>query len=307
MDGISAHRTFEAVVADPAYSTLVDVLVAGAYGFIGAGVNVQVGMPGWTSVLDDLREKARLLTGKSIEPEKDNPLLVAQECVDALGAAVVADVIRRLYARPANTVIHAGFHERLVALPFYALLTTNYDLVLESAIAGTGRAVRTFDWDDDAARAAFAHGLVERPADPTVAHLHGSVRRPEKVVLGQRSYDGMYRRDTALSSGLMAVMTVRRLVFIGYGLEDPPLMQVLDCVRALQDPGAPKHIAILPSNREVEDQKRRRELLGNYRVQPLFYDRADHHAQLDQIIERLHVDVRKRIAERVAREGRETI
>jgi len=92
------------------------------------------------------------------------------------------------------------------------IMTTNYDDLIESHIG-----LREAIWSDPRQVISFAQGRSD-----VVLHMHGHFRFSESVVLGIRSYEDVLRDATAQIT-LRASMTLKTLLFVGYGsgLQDP--------------------------------------------------------------------------------------
>lgn len=80
-------------------------------------------------------------------------------------------------------------HEQLAELPFEHVLTTNYDLTLESARIGEGRAAALVN---DGYVRETRYSLVRRfTVDSTTYwHIHGDIRHPRTAALGLEHYSG---------------------------------------------------------------------------------------------------------------------
>ena len=272
--------------------------VSGCSAFIGAGSSAQSGMPRWSELLERLQDAAVAATGSDIQTPSKDALVRAQAYETAIGREGVGQIISDLYSRPPAATIHAAFHTNLFGIPFRQVVTTNYDLVIESAYAGAGRLPLSLDWEDEAARTFFVDALANPNAETSVVHLHGSVRRPSEVVLGLKSYDRVYRRDNSSQAALQTLLMVSRFLFVGFSFDDAVFRQTLDRLRAIYEPTMVKHVAILPSRSASEDTTFAADLLAKDRVEALLYDPSNRHAQLLALIDRLARDVRTNIAAR---------
>jgi len=194
-------------------------------------------------------------------------------------------------------------HELLVRMPFRAYLTTNYDKLIEYALP-PGHEDRALDvqtaeplYLSRAIRAITRSGAPEK-----VIHLHGIGDHPKGMILTTVDYQKAYglavgppggltglRRPPYAKTIMSALMMTRRLVFVGFGLEDPFLMRVLKNVTAEGwEWDSPVHYAIRPisDGTAAGDLEMAKLLRGEYGVEVLFYEvRNDDHSALGDILE----------------------
>jgi hypothetical protein len=126
-------------------------------------------------------------------------------------------------------------HRLLASLPLPVFLTTNYDDFMVTALrrAGKDPQAAICPWYD--ARAAgtppadrIGIDYVPGPARPLVYHLHGSIHRPESLVLTEADYleflVTVAQRGPADTTVLPPVvneaLSSKALLFIGYSLQD---------------------------------------------------------------------------------------
>lgn len=119
------------------------------------------------------------------------------------------------------------------------VLTTNYDLAIETAAREAGVSVTTLTLEDFGAALSDPDGVLR------VMHLHGLADRPETVVLGSRSYKRV-REDERMRLLVRAVSTRRRLLFLGHRLavEEEHLRRDVLWVTRTADGGEPRHLLL---------------------------------------------------------------
>lgn len=108
-------------------------------------------------------------------------------------------------------ILHPEVPQALGALGT-ALLTTNYDSILEEATH-----LPTCTWRDTS-----EVERVLRGEERAIVHLHGYWRRPESIILGTRSYEEILG-DSHAQTVLRALRMTKTLLFVGFGagLDDP--------------------------------------------------------------------------------------
>lgn len=203
--------------------------------FMGSGVSVSAGGPTW-------RELLRALALEAGATEELVESLISGE----RGPLDQASIIRLLYLErfPKHPSGDGGFAEavaRVVSLSRYGLtplllaslkteqaITLNYDTVFESASQDVG-VQRTVipDYSDN-------EGSVLVESSAWLLKLHGSVDKPESIVLTRDDYLGYSAQREALSAIVKANLITHHLLLVGFGFADDHFHQILhDVTRAL--------------------------------------------------------------------------
>ncbi|WP_143347924.1 SIR2 family NAD-dependent protein deacylase, partial [Enterococcus faecalis] len=107
----------------------------------------------------------------------------------------------------------------LTAIDSEQAITLNYDRLFETAAedAGLPRAV--------------IPGQHEGEHERWLLKLHGTVERPETIVLTRDDYLGYDSSRRALSSIVKATLATRHLLFVGFGLTDDHFHEIVHDVR----------------------------------------------------------------------------
>lgn len=196
-------------------------------------------------------------------------------------------------------------HKTLVSLPFRGILTTNYDKVLEAAL-GEKNPLQAYDNSlvidpDYAVRVhEFLRAMTDSSLTRRVAHLHGRYDIPKSIILSIKDYENAYglkltanqeQRDsewTLHRKLLWAVLATRRVVFVGFSMDDPYFEKMLETVsKDLWRWDKSIHFAIMSiSPDSVQDSKDKAERLKReYGIETVFYENLDgKHLSLDHFI-----------------------
>ena len=217
------------------------------------------------------------------------------------------------------------FHRLLIDLPFRGILTTNYDTVLEKALLGKkieaereGRQIRPIDGVPlvigPDAPLLIHEFLLARHNDPhipqRIAHLHGLYRYRESIILSANDYIKAYGEYVAEDTEteniktesndevntkevwtlhrklLWAVLATRRVVFVGFSMEDPYFNKMLEIVSTdLWGWNKSIHFAVMGiSDKNIKTSKDKADTLkSEYGVDILFYEVLE-----DEVPEKKH-------------------
>lgn len=178
--------------------------------FLGAGVSMSAGLPGWGDLLSELRVRAGI-GSEALESLRDSPLDQAELISMRLGDELAPEV-RRIVGRAKQVSLA---HSLLAGLGCREVVTTNYDQLYENAVQATGQSRPTvIPWEP------------VQPGQPWILKMHGEVNRPETVVLTRRSfvrYDANFRPAGSL---LQALMMTRHLLIVGTSMTDDNVIRL---------------------------------------------------------------------------------
>ena len=323
---------------------LIDLVASGeAILIVGAGSSARVGHVTWDGLLKKLEDLA-FQCGRDFEKDEEKrvrkPLEYAEdikshiEKTDDIGKYY--DLLYELFQPNAQS--HDEFHRLLVDLPFRGILTTNYDIVLEAALSGKkleakleGKEILPIDEaplviGPDAPRLIHEF-LLSRNNDPhipqRIAHLHGIYRYRESIILSSDDYVRNYglrvdqtSEDQRSEFGwtfhrklLWAVLATRRVVFVGFSMEDPYFNKMLEIVSAdLWGWDKSIHFAVMGistdmgiSTEDTKDSKDKAKWLkSKYGVDTVFYEvlKNEIPEKKHKLLESLFADIAKQCENR---------
>ena len=279
------------------YQRLVEAIAKNrAIAMVGAGSSIRVGFPNWTDLLERLSSEAVQIDPKCEEElnslaHTNDYLVYAGKIKTILGPKVFASHLKEIFGP--DKPKHDIFHETLVQLPFCHFLTTNYDRVLQSTYECCyNKPYAELDLDEQAKRNSLIGKLQDRSIEKHFVHVHGSIKRPECIVLALDDYNERYIRTNDCTEALKIIFTLQPLVFMGFSLNDSDFTGPLRFLNACLGTGEPKHFAILPDPGENKQEGIRSSLHSRYRIEPLFYDDKNNHAELTSLLLTLADDVR---------------
>lgn len=186
--------------------------------FLGAGASIPAGLPSWDCLINELAGAVEELDAallKGLGPTDQAELIEAFAKREF--AESVAEVTRRA-ERP--SLVHA----LLAGLDVAEVVTTNYDLLYERAVAATGGTIaRILPWSP----------VGDSPR--WVLKLHGDQEHPDKIVLTRRQmvrFDAANRPSAAL---LQSLFLTRHVLFVGASFTDDNVIRLAHEVDAYRE------------------------------------------------------------------------
>ncbi|TQM96340.1 SIR2-like protein [Ornithinimicrobium humiphilum] len=179
--------------------------------FVGAGASVPLGLPGWGQLVDLLLHEAGL---GALPPGADDSTFKAGA---ELAHAVLGERMGQVLARELEVRHHALGHALLAALRMRQSVTTNFDTALELAmrpVHGEDLRVMTRQW--------------ARSCSPWLLKLHGSVDRPEGIVLTRSQYERHEREGRPLYGLVQGLLMTSHLLFVGFSLTDSAYLRLAE-------------------------------------------------------------------------------
>ena len=184
--------------------------------FLGAGVSVPLGLPGWFDLVSRLAAAA----GMS-EVDACADLLESAEAIKAR----LGDRYERLMRNIFDCDKHAISHALLASLNVGRMVTTNYDPCMELAIEAVRR---------DGRLRVLTRNLVSG-GRPWLLKLHGDIKRPASLVLTASDYRSLEERDSALHGVVQGLMLTGHLLFVGFSLADRDFLDLAAEVRSVRE------------------------------------------------------------------------
>ncbi len=267
---------------------------------VGAGLSAQVSrsdgspLPNWSDLLSEFLDWA---ISRQVrfwgDPEdiramiqKGNLLMAAQELQDRLGTPAVGEFLDQVFR--GGAVLPSSGHRMLPRIPFRAVLTTNYDSLIEGAysIESGGSLPPVWTQED----------LLFRPSPLRgsgffIFKIHGHLDRPNSVVLGSRDYQDLLFRTPGYRQFLETLFATHTVLFVGFGGSDPNLDGVLDRLASIYSRTLDLHFILLPANRLNTTEKRR--LALDRRLEVIEYEPDSSHSQVGAFLRELATQVER--------------
>jgi len=235
--------------------------------FVGAGLSAAAGLPGWKDLLGSM------ITDIENEVVTDGSTAELHSMMDAGKLLEVADHCRqqlgeRRYQELLGEKLRGGsgdipeLHRLLTQLPFSAVVTTNYDKLLERAYArfrGELPKVVTSRDRESLGSLLFSGGFF-------ILKAHGDIDDAASLVLTARDYREIIHTNSAFDGLFAALLMTRSLLFIGYSMNDPDFRLLLDRQLSTFGDNIPERYAVMGGVGIVEADVMKR--ASNIRVLP---------------------------------------
>ena len=237
---------------------------------VGAGLSRDAGYPDWSGLLEKVRDALQL-------PDLDDLPLLAQYYTSEHSEENLQHLIRQeLQLDPPPQPTRC--HELLAALPLAEIWTTNYDDLIESAMAD---APRVFVRDDDLAQRDGGTGC-------RVYKMHGSLTNTVQPLIAARDqyirYPDSHKRFWAL---LQASFLTKSFLFLGFSFEDPNFDQVFQAIRRARYDIHRQHFAVVREPPGEQDQHLFRLRLKDLEAIGINVATIDEYSQLDVLLKQL--------------------
>lgn len=208
--------------------------------FVGAGLSVGAGLPTWIQLLQEMLEKAKnKIDEERYEQikkmiENGKLLSVAEHLRDALGKADYARFMKEKFSPPYEK--KAETYSLIARLPFHAILTTNYDKLIETSYE-TEPPVYTHNQFEELSLSLGEDKFY-------VLKCHGDINDIETIILTEDDYlkyagivinrespiltEDDYKRMNNISMSayhehIKILYATKTIVFIGLSLRDPDI------------------------------------------------------------------------------------
>lgn len=130
-------------------------------------------------------------------------------------------------------------HRALASVRPHTVITTNYDDLYESAWREVGRRLE---------KVVSPKQLPRIPQDmPRLIKVHGDLEAPSEIVLTRDDYRRWQREAGGLRSRIVATLQENTCIFVGYGVGDENLHEILNIIEGNLSESALKHFALVHS------------------------------------------------------------
>jgi hypothetical protein len=239
--------------------------------FLGAGLSYGVGrgrggldvtafddghrFPSWPGLLQRMQSRLHALPELAPFAESLQEFFAEQPAPDQaqlfrdrIGHPNYLTFLREQFAsRPNDERRLTRSHHELTKLPLKLLFTTNYDELIEIAFRSAGLDLRVSATQDE-----FRAHAQQRP-DRHLIKLHGSIDRPETIVLTRDDYAASRRERAEMFRYLGHELRYTKFLFVGFSLSDPNFALLYDDARLAFDGALPTSYVVQGRPDPVKD------------------------------------------------------
>ncbi len=265
---------------------------------VGSGLVMSEGYPSWAQLIEMLHEKStpKMNVGpaRSGSLKKLDDLLFRAELYRQVfknhdGHLKNYEAFLKSTFKPPKTPVNDVLKKFVRLKTFSHFVTTNYDSSLERALGSSPTG--SVEWIADKDRRNEIVASLGSGLNPTqsVIHLHGIWNDAERIVLTEEDYLDRYVRSDESRLLLFAMFATKSVVFVGFGLGDPDLMQLMRVVASAFTKKRGRHFAILAHDPTREHPLFTRErLVQKYDITPVFYPWTPTHGHLGRLLNAIH-------------------
>lgn len=250
-------------------------------------------LPSWGELLETLIDRAvkinHITAGEGSKLKravKDRKFLFVAETIRRrLGSREFDDAFDEIFRNSSLRPTHR--HELITEIPFSAIVTTNYDKLLETAYAIHGLIPPVYSYDNASdAISALSTGRF------FILKAHGDIDRKDTIILSERDYRDMTYRQPGYRAVLNTIFISKTVLFVGTSLSDTDVTLVLETVNEAFTGKSTRHFALVPNgNMWSAEAQHWRDFFG---IQFLSYKPSKNHQELDAFLEKLRDATAKR-------------
>ncbi len=232
--------------------------------FLGAGVSKRclgkgrMSLPNWTEFLKSFCnwQHANGKISKSTVDEselllsRNKHLMVAEELLETSTEDEFSNFLNDSFEP--KLIAPSILHHLVVALPFRAIITSNYDNLVEQAFySAFKRWPKVFNHRD------IAPGCDLLNHNFFVLKIHGDIGDPRSIVLGHKSYADLLYNSQEYREFLERLFCEYSVLFLGYGGTDPDIDALYDKLLATRPAGHRMHYMLSLKDSMTGIEKRR--------------------------------------------------
>lgn len=248
--------------------------------FVGSGLSRAAGLPDWRGLIKALVDhgvaEGRLMLQEPIEQalSKNEFLGAADLVVAGLGVKQFRAGIDKIIRRP---LAITATHEIITRIPFRAIITTNYDTLLEDAFSqrtGTRpKVLLNTNGSGLASALASQEFYIEK--------AHGDIGDFESIVFCSESYERLAMGNLRYIEHLRTTFRTNAILFVGYGLDDPDFHLLLEKEKPFSVDSTVIHYALMEEGHA--QQERMVDLVRQFDLQVIRYTKSnDSHPEVGQ-------------------------
>lgn len=246
--------------------------------FVGAGLSIPCGYPGWTNFLFNLCKESHLskevLKGLINNGEYEQ---AAQTIYNDLGLALFNENLEATFMSE-NEIMGPVCYLPLM-FPNSTIITTNFDKVLEQVYKG-------IEYGFDLVKSGNSLNEILRiisDGSRVLIKLHGDCGQIADRVVLHEEYEKAYNDGAAVEDFFSRVLFGQSLLFLGCSLtEDRTIKAMKNVVNKYGAETLPRHYAFLEDH-EAVDRIARKKQLAEANIFPIWYPEGEHEESIEAL------------------------
>ena len=198
---------------DPALDLREHLAAGEVIAFVGAGMSIGAGLPGWYDLIAEL--SARI--GYELPPAK---WATGDALIDAAQAYVNRQGLHSLISHLKDRLDTTGkqpttAHRALAGLPISLVFTANFDDLLERAYRAAGKRVEVVVRDSS------IPFMRRGPDTVNIVKLYGDLDQPDTIVLARQQYESYFLQRPQMVKLLETELARSDTLYLGWSGSDP--------------------------------------------------------------------------------------
>jgi hypothetical protein len=224
--------------------------------FIGAGLSCHAGYPSWKELIESILDKqskessttSNLKKIGAIRQEINTSHL--QNAADFLSSGIPGykhDICKKI-GDYENGKKEIQLIQKLKLFKWNCdtIITTNYDSLIESSFRQYNSPCDSFSYKN-------SDRLISDTKKSKIVHLHGKISTPDEIIVSSTDISKEIWTDYPINLYLRAVFLLRKILFIGYSIQDPHIADILKNFGEIRRKANIYHYAILGATEYEEE------------------------------------------------------
>jgi hypothetical protein len=247
--------------------------------FVGAGLSAGLGLPSWPllirQMIDWCEAQGISLPNKAdieiLLNNKKDLLAAASALRSKMGDDKYREFLKEVFLRP--DLKPTEVHELLARLPFVAAVTTNYDHLVEEGYRKVhpDESVNVFTHTDHEQL-----GTALNAKRYFVLKAHGTVERPETMVLDSKDYRKLIFKSESYRTFLRSLFLHRTTLILGFSMTDPELLFLLAELKEIFEGHVTPHYALMDVTNTTPTEQEQFEEQYGVKIIPYTPSAPDH-------------------------------
>src|ERR1044071_4608159 len=180
--------------------------------FLGAGFSVRSGLPSWYKIVEGMIENFAHGGNERLIHELNN-IVGKSDVADILDSlsptefAIKEYLYEQIYSPKYKP---SEYHKYLLDLHCDTIITTNWDVLIESAHLNNYLSCHVIHRDSDVA-------AYDPNREVQVLKIHGTITDPDSIIYRKSQYEKFWEERKVLFNLVSTLMATRSFLFIGYG------------------------------------------------------------------------------------------